>query len=362
MKILVCSNYRDAWNSVRPEAEVFIQIARMGHQVTIATHPDSPYIERFREQGLKVLEVYPKRKICLQTIRSYRNELKQGNYDIIYSMNSKTIPNAAFAAIGLPVKVVNYRGTVGGVYRHDPSAYLTHLHPRVNGIICVAEAVRESLLQHVWTGRERIATIHKGHELSWYEVAATPRASLQLQEDDCVVICVANARPSKGVSVLIEASHQLADIQGLKILLVGRDIDKPPYIEQISASPMAQRIQVLGHRSDVPGLMKSSDMLVQPSVSGEGLPKTVMEAMAQGLPCIATTTGGAKEVLENGESGVIIPTKDAAAIAGAIRDLAAHPDKRSRLGAHAKQALAGPYSLQKTAQKHLEYFSRLVGN
>ncbi|PSV19812.1 glycosyltransferase [Photobacterium kishitanii] len=104
MKILVASSYHHAWNSVRPEAEMLIQMVKQGHQVTIATQGDADYVARFRDHGVKVIDCYPTKKICPKTIRTLHHELKTGGYDICYGFNSKTIPNAAFACIGTQVQ------------------------------------------------------------------------------------------------------------------------------------------------------------------------------------------------------------------------------------------------------------------
>ena len=168
MKILVCASYLHAWNSLRPEAAIFIELARQGHQVTIMTQGESEHVSKLEECGIRVVDGYPKRKVCLDTIKKIRHELKTHDYDICYAFNSKTIPNAAFACIGFKVKLVVYRGTTGGLYRHDPSAYLTQLHPRVDGIVCVSEAVRQDVVKRVWKNKDNVVTIYKGHELDWY--------------------------------------------------------------------------------------------------------------------------------------------------------------------------------------------------
>jgi hypothetical protein len=181
----------DAWNSVRPEAEMIIAMAQQGHQVTVVTQGNADYVARFHEQGIKVIDGYPTKKICCDTIKLLRHELKQNQYDIVYATNSRTIPNAAFACIGFPAtKLVTYRGTVGGLYRHDPSAYLTHLHPRVNGISCVADKVREDVVKQVWSNKNNVVAIHKGHNLSWYQTQAADLSALNIAADDFVLIFI----------------------------------------------------------------------------------------------------------------------------------------------------------------------------
>ena len=360
MKILIFASTDSSFNSIRPEAEIYIGMAKRGHKVTIITHADTEYAKRFKQHNIKVIDHHPTRKVSLQSIRIVRQELLTDNYDIVYATNSKTIPNAAFACIGLDVKFVTYRGTTGGLYRHDPSAYLTHLHPRVDGIICVSEAVREDVIRRVWKNRQNVVAIHKGHDLSWYNMPAADLREFGIPGNSFTVICAVNARPSKGINVILDASYYLADINNLHILLVGKNMDSEPYATLIKNSPMKDRIHLTGYRHDAPELIVASDVLVQPSIRGEGLPRAVMEAMGYGTPPIITTTGGGKEVVEEGITGFIVPIKDPRAIADRIRTLYQQPELLAQMSKHCREKLATDLSSQRTTDKYLDYFKSLL--
>lgn len=357
MKILIASSYHHAWNSVRPEAEMFIEMVRQGHQVTVATQGDAEYVSRFREHGVKVIDCYPTKKICSKTIKTLHRELKDGDYDICYGFNSKTIPNAAFACIGTRAKMVTYRGTTGGLYRHDPSAYLTHLHPRVDGIICVSDAVRRDVSQRVWKNRDNIVTIYKGHQLDWYSVAPTQREEFGLTDDDIIAVCAAHVRPSKGISVLVQATHQI-DNPNFHLLLVGSGFE--PHFDEIRQSPMADRIHLVGHRKDVPSIMAMADFQVQPSVSGEGLPRTIIEAMANGTTSVVTTTGGSPELVDDGETGFIVPAGDAQALGEAMNQLITDKNKIARFSAAAQKKLDTEFNAMETVRHHIAFFEKLL--
>jgi L-malate glycosyltransferase len=360
MNILIFTSSASSFNSLRPEAEMFIGFARKGHNVTIATQADSEYGRVYRKEGIRVLDCQPKKKICFEAIRQIRAELKSRAYDILYLTNSKTIPNGAFAAIGFDVKVVTYRGTTGGLYRHDPSAYLTHLHPRVDGIVCVSEAVREDVSRRIWKNRERVVAIHKGHDVAWYDIAPADLGEFGIKPGDFTVICAVNARPSKGIPVMLEATDLLADLPNLHLLLVGKNMDG--YRPIIARSKMAERIHVTGYRYDAPALIAASDVLVQPSISGEGLPRAVMEAMGYGTPCVITDTGGGKEVIEDGECGFVVPTHNPAAIARRVRDLYSSPQLLTEFSRKGRERISSEFSCDRSTDRFLAYFSTLIGN
>ncbi len=336
---------------------MFIEMTRQGHHVTVATQGDADYVARFRDNGIKVLDCFPSKKICLKTIKALHRELIDGDYDICYAFNSKTIPNAAFACIGTKARLVAYRGTTGGLYRHDPSAYLTQLHPRVDGIVCVSNAVQKDVARRVWKNKQNVVTIYKGHQLDWYQVEPTPRSEFGLAEDDIIAICATHVRPSKGISVLLQATHFI-DNSNFHLILAGSGYE--PHFDEIKASPMADRIHYIGHRTDVPSLMTMADFQVQPSVSGEGLPRTIIEAMANGTPSVVTTTGGSPELVIDDETGYIVAVGDARAFADAMNKLINDKDKCVTMSKAAMQRLNNYFSAKETVKKHIAYFNKLI--
>ena len=362
MKIFVFASTYNSFNSYRPEHATFIGLARRGHQVTMMTNVDPKHQHHYIDAGVRLIEGAPEKKICRKSIRTIRSELEKGGYDIVYATNSKTIPNAAFACIGFDVKLVAYRGTTGGLYRHDPSAYLTILHPRVDGVVCVSNAVRNDVVQQVWSKKKKsnVVTIYKGHNIDWYNIDAADLTEFGVGDSDFCVICAVNARPSKGIAVMLEAAKQLADIDNLHLILAGNNMDKAPFPTLIKDSGMAERIHVLGYRHDVPNLVKSCNLLVQPSISGEGLPRAVMESMALGTPTVITDTGGGKEVVEDGVSGFVVPVKQPQAIAERIRTLYNQPELCESMAKTSQQKIRNELSAERTVDNFIDYFEALI--
>ncbi|MEM8547868.1 MAG: glycosyltransferase family 4 protein, partial [Pseudomonadota bacterium] len=185
MRLLALSSHADTLNSVRPEAELFIGLAHAGVQVTIMTQADSPYAERMQAAGVSLLEQRIHKKFSWRTVRELRSLIRAHRYDVVYAFNNNAICNAAFACLGLPTVLLAYRGQTGNIHALDPAAYLTLLHPRVDGIVCVASAVARGLQPHV--RKKALHTVYKGHSLEWYQDSATPRAALGLDDSDFVV-------------------------------------------------------------------------------------------------------------------------------------------------------------------------------
>ena len=360
LKLLIISSYNDTWNSVRPEGEIFIGLSRLGVDVTLMTQGGAEYVPRFKENGITVIDYHPSKKFQWSAIKRIRQELKAGQYDAVYMFNNKAITNALFAAIGLPTVMVSYRGQTGNIYWYDPTSYLTHLHPRLDGISCVANAVRDDLRQQSRLPAENIHTIYKGHSLDWYHDKPADLAQFGIPADAFVVGCVANDRPRKGLPVLLEATHALPLNRNIHLLLVGSGMDSDAIKTLIDASPLKDCIHVAGFRRDAPALIAACHASVLPSIKREGLPKTVIEAMAYGVTPVVSDTGGSAELIEDGVSGFVVQPGRADQIAKALTSLSEDPQRCREMGAEAKTRIPLYFSIEKSALDTLSFIQDLV--
>ena len=359
MKILVYSDFRKISHSVRPESEILIKLAETGHQLTVCSpHFDDEHY--FNQAGISTVCTHQVHKISLSAIKILREELRKDDYDIVYATNSKSIPTAAFAVMGFRAKLVCYRGTTRGLYRSDPTSYLTVLHPRVDAVICVSDAVKQAVKAKIWRERCVLTAIFKGHDLDWYKESPLDLTSEGIPANAFVAVAAARFRPTKGLSVLIEAAGLLADLPNFYLLVVGSGTDEPQYKKAIESSPLRARIRLTGQRSDAPQLIAASQVLVQASTDGEGLPRAILEALAYGVPAISTTAGGAKEVLEEGQTGFVVPTHDPEAIAAKIRVLYDNPSQLAQMASACRAAISDQLSSTTTAQAYATFFESLL--
>lgn len=359
VRLACVTSHRDTLNSVRPEAELFIGLVGAGVDVTVFTQADSVYAERMRAAGVEVIDFAPRGKIALRSVRFLRSAFVSGRFDVVYAFNNKAIANTNMAALGLPLKVVTYRGQTGNVHRFDPSVYLTHLHPRVDAVIAVAEAVSDSLRPHL-RSNQRIFTVYKGHDLDWYRDAPLDRARIGLDDSHCVLTCVANNRPRKGIPVLLDAFSRLDTIEALRLVLIGSGMDAATLGPPLADLGLTERVVPLGFRSDAPAVLAASDFSVLPAIKREGLPKSVIESMAYGVAPIVTDTGGSAELVADRESGLVVPPADPAALVSAIETLARDPALCERLGAAAQRRIAERFSVARSVEGTLTALTRIV--
>ena len=360
MNILACTSSDCSFNSLRPEHEIYISLAKAGHNVSIITHENAPYKQLFLDNEIDVIEQPITKKLSLNSIRLIRQTIKQKSIDIVYATNSKSIPNAAFACIGSAAKLVAYRGTASGLYWHDPGSYLGTLHPRVNGIICVSKYVYKYVKSKKILKNKKIVSIYKGHDLSWYDKKHADLSEFGIKQSDFTAICVTNARPHKGIHIALQATNKLAKIKNFHLLLVGSGMDKEPYKSLINNSKMKHRIHLAGYRNDAPELICASNILIQPSIAGEGLPRVVLESMAYATPVVASANPGSMEIIDDGINGCIVAVGDSDAIANKVQELYDSPELLKSLSENCPKVLLGKMSHNKTVEHYIDYFKRLL--
>jgi len=361
IKVLaVCHAVRDNFNVNRPEAA---QIAGI-HQsaaadVAVICNPGSVLEAYFKGQGMRVINDPLNSKLSIRTIRTIRHELRAGSYDILHLFNNTAISNGAFAAIGLPAKVVAYRGQTGNTGRWDPTSYIGVLHPRIDMVIGVAQAVTNYVAEQQFRAG-RAQTVYKGHDLAWYQQPAADLSELQLPPDAVVISLVADIRPRKGLDVLMAATHYLGTDADVRILLVGANADDEQVRAHIATAANPQKIYPLGYRTDAPEIAAASDIVVLPTTKREGLSRAVIEGMAYGTPAVVTDTGGNAELVSHGDTGFVVPPEDPEALGRALSRLALDPELRTQMGKAARQRINDSFTVDQGVQKTLAIYRQLL--
>jgi len=361
MKILVIPNRGRSFNAVRPEAQCYIALADLGHEVTVMSSPDNAYVDEYKNSKVNFIELATLKKHSWSVIKQIHQYIKLHKIEIVYATESKGIPNAAFACIGTRARMIAYRGTSGGMYKTDPSNYLCMLHPRIDGVICVSSACTVNVKNKVRKSiKGNIETIYKGHDLNWYQDPAVDLNTLDSDDKYFNILCIGSPRAHKGTSVLLDAAKELKEIQDLRIILVGDNLQREPYISQVKNSGMSERIIQPGFRNDVPAIAKACDLLILPSLSKEGLSRTILESLSNGTPVVSSANDGAVEIIENGVNGYLVPIGDAGAIADKIKTLYQDKEKLNDLRDNANQVIKNKMSHTETIVNMENYFKNML--
>ncbi len=318
MKVLVVSDYRGTI-SVRPEAEMFIGVAKHGVHVDIVTYPDTAYEQAFRAAGMEVFPTHPMSKFDRKETLSLRQILIDGGYHVMHLYNSRAMIHGLKAAKGLPVKVILYRGYAGHVHWYDPLAYMKYLHPRVDAIICITKEIQQSIQRQFWFRADPTVLITKGHDPAWY--ANVKMANLEpygIPEGAFTVISVANNRPFKDMPTLLRAAIRVSDNKPVYWLLVGSGMDTSENLKIIGDSSARDKIIFAGFQPDPLPMMAACQVIANTSLGGEGLNKTLIEGMSLGLAPVVTDIAGNRELVPSSEQGEIVPPGSVDQVAEAV--------------------------------------------
>jgi glycosyltransferase involved in cell wall biosynthesis len=176
---------------------------------------------------------------------------------------------------------------------------------------------------------ERVVVIHNSVATARFRCA--PSAALRESLTTIglpLVLTLSRLDPQKGLPFLLEAAKMVPDAV---FAVAGAGRDRAALEDQARSLGLNGRLLFLGHRDDIPDLLAVCDLFVLPSLF-EGLPISVLEAMAAGKPVVATRIGGTDETVEEGRTGFLVPARDPAALASAIRRVLADPPEARRMG------------------------------
>ncbi len=360
IKVLVISDYRTTL-TVRPEAEIFIGLAGLGFDITIMTFKDCEYNEKFRNAGINIIPFHPENKMDLKEIKLIKEELIQGQYDIIHLFNNKAIVNGIQAAKKLPVKIVLYRGSAGHINWYDPTTHLKFLHPKVDKIICNSKGVEEHLHRQRFFDKSKTVVIPKGHLLAWYaDEKPIDLTSLGIPDSALKIICVANNRKVKGIEHLLKGFSLLPPEKNIHLILLGKDMDNAANRKSIPPNSLQKKIHLIGYQENPLPFVAASHVAILTSLERESLTKSVIEAMALGKAPIITDLPGNRELVTHEENGLLIPTQNPKALAHAILKLYNNRNLIKIYGEKSKERIRRKLNNKVAILKTKELYEELV--
>jgi len=341
----------------RSEVEIYRSLVARGHKVDLICDTEWMGEAPLIDGGVNVIKMKIKHRLDFNAVREIRNLIGKIKPDVIYAPRNSTLSTALMATRTCPV--VGYRGTTGHLSRFDPASWLTYFHPRLKRIVCVSEAVRQYLLTKR-IPEKVVHTIHKGHRAEWYDFnQAVDLTQFGIPENAFVVGFTGNIRPVKGVDVLLQSLLEIDDSLNVHALLIGEVRDEK--IKAMAAEPeIAKKAHFIGYRTDAPILAGACDAFAMPSVEREGLPRAVIEAMAQHVPAIVSNVGGMPELVEDGVSGLVVPPRDHIALAKAITKLASDREHSKALGQAARERIETAFNIDATIDKIEILFQSVV--
>ncbi|WP_028357939.1 glycosyltransferase family 4 protein [Brackiella oedipodis] len=333
-----------------------LAMRKRGHIIELACRPEAQLVERMRAEGFTVHTVTMGGIVnFVKGVFKFRKILKDGQFDVLNTHSRKDTLIAALGArlAGTPliVRTRHLASKIGSLLSYS---WLPHR------ITTVSDHVRQMVLDK-GVPDYKVATIYSPVQQPPHIEHSTLRDELQLDEKATVVICVAVMRPKKGHIFLLETMQPMfAAKPDLHLVLVGNG--EPTYTEVkhwVEQHGLQQQVHLMGYRKDIPNLLKGADVFVL-ATEQEASGTVYVEAQMAGLPVIGTDVGGVSEMMLAGQTGLLVPSKDSAALAQALEQLIENPDLRQKMAAKAHDWLyqEAVFSTEKLALKTEQVYLR----
>lgn len=266
---------------------------------------------------------------------------------------------------GCPVLVSSRRDM--GILRSAKHKWAYRLAaPLFDEVQTVSEQVRQFCIQQDRLDASKVKTIYNG-------VAADRRpnpekvrrlhAMLNIEQDSHVITTLGHVRHIKGCDIFIRAAAEVCRLYPKSLFLIaGENHDPQHYAELrrlVQTLGLANNVRLLGSVEDVVELLSLSHVFCLPSRS-EGLSNALLEAMAVGLPCIATRVGGNPELIEHGRNGYLVPAEDPGEMAQAITDLLRSPERALQMGRESRILVQQRFTEQAMMNELVRSYERLL--
>ena len=227
-----------------------------------------------------------------------------------------------------------------------------------SGVVANAEAIRDQLVSHDRISAQRLWVIHNGLDATQFASGGHPP---MLDARVFRIAVVANLRPEKGHLVFVEAAQRVGKVfPEARFLIAGDGPCRERIQRTITKMELTDRVEMLGAIGEIPVFLRSIQLLVLPSLKNEGLPNAVMEAMAAGIPVVATNTGGTKELVIDEVTGFLVPPNDPSALADSITRLCLDPELRKKMGDAGQRRVLEQFTVTRMARQFEDLYTCLA--
>jgi glycosyltransferase involved in cell wall biosynthesis len=333
------------------------ELSRRGHSITLLCPPNAWIAQQLAGEPIEV--IYSKMKrFPPAELRRVAKEIRNRGIEVVHTHMSKA----------------HFFGVLLRWFAGVPSVATAHsqhfqLHWMLNDLVIgVSEATRKYQVRHNLVLPKRSMTIHNFVQPDLLtpppvEKREPTRTSLGAADSDLLLGIVATVLPNKGHDFLIRALPKIvAAVPNVRLAIIGAELAvgfSESLRREIVELDLEKHVCWAGRRTDMPEVMAALDVCVITSLT-ENLPMVALEAMAAGVPVVATSVGGIPECVLHEKTGLLVPPKNIDALANALIDLLKNADKRRELGTAGRQHIADNFLAPKQVSLIEEAFRRVV--
>lgn len=344
-------------------------VTRMGRErfePVVATTGHGPLVQRLQRSGVPVVDVNMMRgRLDPRPVLGLRRLLARGSFDLVHLHGTRAgffgtlalsllarRPRVVYTVHGLSCSR-KASATVKGLFARV-ERFIAH---RAHRVISVSEHDRQAGVEAGLLPPDRSSTIPNGIAVGPAgQVSRAPRRV----GDAAEVLVVGRLVPQKGIPVFLEAARTVLERQPrTRFTLAGDGPLRGELEEQAERLGIADQVRFLGTVTDTPELLGHCDLFVLPSL-WEGMPLSLLEAMAAGRPAVATSVSGSAELILDEETGLLVPPGNPDALAAAVLRLLSDPQSAATMGDRARDRVRREFSLERMLESTHALYCNLL--
>ena len=336
------------------------KLMALGYRVVIACQPESPLFKHAREKGIPVEEVRIRGQFDVRAIRDIYRLIRKYRITVVNTHSSRDnwVGSLAAKFAGVPLLVRT---------RHHPVPIsnnpLNFIHKMADGFIATGGAVRKGLITDNRIPAERVISIPTGVSLARFAPGIDPlplKRELGIDPESRVVTIVSRLGKTKRHDIFVDAARLIRnELANVKFLIVGDGMMEASIRKKIVENDLADVVLMTGHRSDIPEVMASSDVVVLTSDS-EGVPQVLSQAMAMERPVVAAPIGAIPDLIEDGVTGLFAEAGNARSFADKIVRLLRDDCLSRTLGRAGQQHVLDHFTDDIMVEKTINFYQHLL--
>jgi glycosyltransferase involved in cell wall biosynthesis len=343
--------------------ELCMGLARRGHRVTLVTTPGSILESRAREAGIDVIPMNLGSELNPIAISKLVRLIVLRSIDLVHAHRAHA------HSLGLIAAALTRRPfVISRRVAHRPNdnvgSRIKYTSRAVTRIVAVSRAVKDVLVDY-GVDPARVDVVYDGTDPSRYRAGldrARVRRELGVPDEVPLVGKVANFYVGwKGHDTFLEAAKAvLRALPDTRFVLVGKSTDSETMRSWVAAAGLSERVILAGYRTDIPDVLAAIDVLANCPRAREGLSVAILEALAAGRPVVATRVGGIPEIVRDGETGLLVPPEDPAALAQAVVRMLSDPALASRLGSNGARLVREHFTLDSMVEGNERVYREIL--
>ena len=332
--------------------------------VLVISFKEGPVRRTYEKLGVKVEVILKKKKLDLGFIKRMRTILKKEN---IHLLNAHHFSPLLYSFLSTRITGIKLIYTEHSVWQYLEMGVLKKILSyfllwNTDAIVAISKQLIQYYSDSPFISRKKISLIINGIDLMRFKSIDSTMLKKQLgfKSDDILIGMVANIRPEKNHKILISAFSEISRIlTNSHLLLIGLDCMDGEVQRFALSMKNAERIHFLGPREDIPDILNILDVFCLPSVH-EGLPLTILEAMACGVPIIGSDVMGINEVITDKTNGLLFPDGDETVLAEKIKMIIKNDSLRIQLRRAGIAYVKENYCLDNKIKEYISLFQKLL--